>query len=234
MKQWEKGQVSLTLTHILYSTHTFPPASVHLSLCGNPSLRLQVYSIRRSLPGGLHHFITQRLMYRAFTSQHRLSTTCEPANYSHSLERSRRPVGGLRGSERRNAASELKVIKLQRTRCRHWALEIIQYLGAWEEDTCMCRSTCDILWHAVRFTALVSFRFDFVYNCFILFKGRLDVLAVGYHRVTWSFCWVAIFSCQRRFRQLQNVTRVQPMPRKKKFYRTNYRQCWQRSPEVTR
>lgn len=156
MKQWEKGQISLTLAHILYSTHTFPPASVHLSLCGNPSPRLQVYSIRRSLPGGLHHFITQRLMYRALTSQPRLSTTCEPANYSHSLERSRRPVGGLRGSERRNAASELKAIKLQRTRCRHWALEIIQYLGAWEEDTCMCWCTCDILWHAVRLLALVE------------------------------------------------------------------------------
>lgn len=63
-----------------------------------------------------------------------------------------RPVGGLGGSERRNAACEL--IKLQSAHCQRWALELVQWDGAWEEDTCTCWSTCETLWHAIRCTAL--------------------------------------------------------------------------------
>lgn len=143
-------------THIVQYTHI--SSSLRFFLCahhhakaaqisGNPSPRLKVYSIL----WGLHHFITLRLMRRALTQQLRLPTTCEPANYSRSLERSRRPVGGLREKWGKNAAF-WAAIKLQRTRCQRWASE---FTSTWAWDTCIGWSTCDILWQAVRFTDLV-------------------------------------------------------------------------------
>lgn len=69
-----------THTHTLYSRHAFRPRLRPSVSAHHPSNTTQIscnpfpssaglYSIRRSLPWGLHHFITPRLMRRDLTSQ---------------------------------------------------------------------------------------------------------------------------------------------------------------------
>lgn len=77
---WERSGLSHIHTHTLYSRHAFRPRLRPSVSAHHPSNTTQIscnpfpssaglYSIRRSLPWGLHHFITLRLMRRDLTSQ---------------------------------------------------------------------------------------------------------------------------------------------------------------------